>query len=270
MKRFLVTPPLILLAALAFVGCDDDGNDAPKPQYDVISFEESEHMMDVMTGEDVVLGSVSMTVSADPFVYRKIFCAKDYATDENYDGPLFMTSDQKVVFNSYYASLWDMWGGIALAQLPDMTAAAYSYGQQFSVWADGGANGTKTYAVCYDSNTPTEAYPEYMTDSGFPTIDFTEARTVDHLYIANSTIVYNYFAAKNDGIFKVKITGWNGPTEKGCVTETLVSGAAKLEGWRKVALASFGDVDKLVFKVEGIDVANDPSYFCIDEIALVK
>ena len=82
------------MAALAFVGCDDDGNDAPKPQYDVISFEESEHMMDVMTGEDVVLGSVSMTVSADPFVYRKIFCAKDYATDENYDGPLFMTSDQ--------------------------------------------------------------------------------------------------------------------------------------------------------------------------------
>ena len=54
------------------------------------------------------------------------------------------------------------------------------------------------------------------------------------------------------------------------MTETLVSGAAKLEGWRKVELASFGDVDKLVFKVEGIDVANDPSYFCIDEIALVK
>lgn len=270
MKRFLVTFSLILLAAQAFVGCDDNDNDAPKPQYDVISFEESEHMMDVMTGEDVVLGSVSMTVSADPFVYRKIFCAKDYATDKNYDGPLFMTSDQKVVFNSYYTSLWDMWGGIALAQLSDMTAAAYSYGQQFSVWADGGANGTKTYAVCYDSNTPTEAYPEYMTESGFPTIDFTEARTVDHLYIANSTIVYNYFAAKNGGIFKVKITGWNGTTEKGCVTETLVSGAAKLEGWRKVDLASFGEVDKLVFKVEGIDVSNDPSYFCIDEIALVK
>ena len=68
----------------------------------------------------------------------------------------------------------------------------------------------------------------------------------------------------------MKITGWNGTTEKGCVTETLVSGAAKLEGWRKVELASFGEVDKLVFKVEGIDVANDPSYFCIDEIALVK
>lgn len=270
MKKFLVTPLLFVLAAAAFVGCDDNDNDAPKPQYDVISFEESEHMMDVMTGEDVVLKKVSMAVSADPFVYRKIFCAKDYATDENYDGPLFMTSDQKVVFNSYYSYQWDAWGGIALAQLPDMTAAANSYGQQFSVWADGGANGSKTYAVCYDSNTPTEAYPEYMTESGFPTIDFTEARTVDHLYIANSTMIYNYFKGKDSDLFKVKITGWKGETEKGSVTETLISGTSKLEGWRKVNLSSFGDVDKLVFKVDGIDVTADPSYFCIDEITLVK
>lgn len=270
MKRFLVTPPLILLAALAFVGCDDNDNDAPKPQYDVISFEESEHMMDVMTGEDVVLGSVSMSVMGAPFNYKKVFCAKDYATEENYDGPLFMTSDQKMVFHSYYSSQWDAWGGIALAQLPDMTAAAYSYGQQFSVWADGGANGTKTYAVCYDSNTPTEAYPEYMTESGFPTIDFTEARTVDHLYIANSTMIYNYFKGKDSDLFKVKITGWKGETEKGSVTETLISGTSKLEGWRKVNLSSFGEVDKLVFKVDGIDVTIDPSYFCIDEITLVK
>lgn len=38
MKRFLVTPPLILLAALAFVGCDDD-NDGPQIQ--TIGFEQA-------------------------------------------------------------------------------------------------------------------------------------------------------------------------------------------------------------------------------------
>ena len=38
MKRFLVTPPLILLAALAFVGCDDD-NDGPRIQ--TIGFEQA-------------------------------------------------------------------------------------------------------------------------------------------------------------------------------------------------------------------------------------
>ena len=268
MKRVLLTFPLISLAALAFVGCSDDDNDAPKPRYDVISFEESEHMMDVVTGEDVKLGSLSMTVG-EPFNYKKVFCAKAYATEANFDGPLFKTSDQKIAFNSYYSFEWDAWGGIALAQLPDMAAADDSYGQQFSVWADGGANGTETYAVCYDSNTPA-GNPEWMTKSGYPTIDFTVARTVDHLYIANSTMVYNYFNKKEDGLFKVKITGWNGDTEKGSVTETLVSGAAKLEGWRKVSLSAFGEVDKLVFKVEGINIAADPAYFCIDEIALVK
>ncbi len=269
MKKLIATP-LILLAALAFTGCDDNDDDAPKPQYDVISFEESEHLMDVMTGEDVVLKSVSMTVSADPFVYRKIFCAKDYATDENYDGPLFMTSDQKVVFNSYYSYQWDAWGGIALAQLPNKGTTTYSYANQFSVWADGGANGTKTYAVCYDTNTSAGGNSEWMTESGYPTIDFIVARTVDHLYIANSTMIGTYFTGKDSDLFKVKITGWNGSAEKGSVTETLVSGAAKLEGWRKVSLASFGEVDKLVFQVEGIDITNDPSFFCIDEIALVK
>lgn len=37
-----------------------------------------------------------------------------------------------------------------------MNAATATSKQQFSVWADGGANGTDTFAVCYDSNSPTE------------------------------------------------------------------------------------------------------------------
>lgn len=239
--------------------------------FDVVSFEASDCLMDVMTGEDVVPGDVTMSLfGAGEYTYKNVFCAKAYATDDNYDGPLFMTSDQNLIFNSYYANAYDAWGGIALAQSPDMTAAASSSEQQFSVWAAGGAYDTQAYAVCYDSNTPTEAYPEYLTASGYPTIDFIEARTVDHLYIANSTLVYNYFTGSDDDNFQVKITGWNGETEKGSVTETLVSGATKLSGWRKVSLASFGDIDKLVFKVSGINVAADPSYFCIDQIALVK
>ncbi len=267
MKKIL----LFAFAAFALAACSDDDNNGPKSEkFDVISFEPSEHMMDVMTGEDVELGSVSMSVMGE-FTYQSIFCAKSYAVDANYDGPLFMTSDQKVAFNSYFSHQWDAWGGIALAQLPDMKAAEHSYGQQFSVWADSGANDTETYAVCYDSNTPSEDdFPEYMTESGYPTVDFTEARTVDHLYIANSTMVYNYFKGNNGDLFQVKITGWNGETEKGSVTETLVSGATKLSGWRKVDLRSFGDVDKLVFKATVANVASDPTYFCLDEIALVK
>lgn len=183
---------------------------------------------------------------------------------------LFSTADGMASFLSYYSGDYDAWGGIALAACPDKGSDAASLTQQFSVWADGGANGTSTYAVCYDSNTPTEAYPEYMTASGYPTILFAEPRTVDHFYIANSTYVYKWFSGAETDHFEVKITGFKNDVEVGSTTETLVTPDSKLDGWRKVSLASFGEVDKLVFKVQGINVYADPSYFCIDEITLVK
>ena len=84
----------------------------------------------------------------------------------------------------------------------------------------------------------------------------TEPRIVDHLYIANSTWIYNYFTGNDSDSFQVRITG-------------SLAGKSKLSGWRKVDLSSFGAIDKLVFKVICNYLA-DPTYFCIDEIALVK
>lgn len=183
---------------------------------------------------------------------------------------LFSTADGMASFLSYYSGDYDAWGGIALAACPDKGSDAASLTQQFSVWANGGANGTSTYAVCYDSNTPTESWPEYMTASGYPTITFSQPRTVDHFYIANSTYVYKWFGGAETDLFKVKITGMKDGVEVGSTTETLVTPDSKLDGWRKVSLASFGEVDWLVFKVQGINIYADPSYFCIDEITLVK
>ena len=40
-------------------------------------------------------------------------------------------------------------------------------------------------------------------------------------------------------------------------------------GWRKVDLSSLGAVDKLVFKAV-CDYLADPTYFCVDEIGLLK
>lgn len=99
------------------------------------------------------------------YTYANAFCAKQYAVEADFDGMLFSTADQNLVFNAYYSSLYDGWGGIGLSQMPDRNAAAPSSKQQFSVWADGGANGTETYAVFYDSNSPTEMYPEYLSES---------------------------------------------------------------------------------------------------------
>lgn len=263
---------LATLCVASVAACSDDDEGEPAPEYDVISFEPSEHMVDI-NGEEIVLKSVTMSLyegtgSAD-FTFSSIYCGKEYATTENYDGPLFMTADGSVKFLSYYAFGFDYWNGIAVAAMPDMRSAAGSSKQQFSVWAEGGANNTPTYAVCYDSNTPSEGYPEYMSKSGYPTFSLAQPRVIDHLYIANSTYVYNYFQGEEGDLFQVKITGWKGDTEVGSTTETLISGSTKLSGWRKVNLASFGAVDKLVFKVVDSDLS-DPFYFCIDEIALVK
>lgn len=264
---------VLCVAALAACSKDDEKNPDPDGQYDLISFEPSEHMVDV-DGEEIALKSVTMSLYegagyAD-FTFSSVYCGKEYATTADYDGPLFMTADGSVKFLSYYASGFDYWNGIAVAAMPDMQSAASATKQQFSVWAEGGANNTPTYAVCYDSNTPSEEYPAGMSKSGYPTFTLAQPRVIDHLYIANSTYVYNWFQGEEDDLFQVKITGWKGDSEVGSTTETLISGSTKLAGWRKVNLASLGAVDKLVFKVAGIDITQDPSYFCIDEIALVK
>ena len=88
------------------------------------------------------------------YTYANAFCAKQYAVEADFDGMLFSTADQNLVFNAYYSSLYDGWGGIGLSRMPDRNAAAPSSKQQFSVWADGGANGTETYAVFYDLSRP--------------------------------------------------------------------------------------------------------------------
>lgn len=268
MKKFF----FLACAAVVFAACSDD--DAPREtpfDGEIVSFESDEHLLDAMTGSDVQLGAVTMSLMGiGNYTYEKVFCAKEYAVGTDFDGMLFATADQNLIFNSYYSAFYDGWGGIALSQLSDRSAAEPSSTQQFSVWADGGANGTDTFAVFYDSNTPTESYPEYMSQSGYPTIDLIEPRIVDHLYIANSTWVYNFFKGEETDSFQVKITGSLGGRQTGSVTETLVSGKSKLNGWRKVDLTKLGSVDQLVFKVVGVDVTKDPTYFCIDEIALVK
>ncbi len=157
----------IIAAAFAFVACSDDDGPREKPfDGEVVSFEASEHLLDAMTGGDVKLGPVTMSLMGmGDYTYANAFCAKQYAVEADFDGMLFSTADQNLIFNAYYSSLYDGWGGIGLSQMPDRNAAAPSSKQQFSVWAEGGANATETYAVFYDSNSPTEMYPEYLSES---------------------------------------------------------------------------------------------------------
>ena len=177
MKKIFATSLLLLFSGAAFVACDDNKNDDPTPQYDVISFEPAEHMAAV-GGKEVSVGDVTLNIwnLGGDYTYKNAFCGASCLT-ELFDGDLFTSADGTVKFASYYDPQYSMWGGIAVAAAPDMTVSEQPIAQQFSVWAEGGANNTATYAVCYDSNTPTEAYPDYLTASGYPTITFSQLKS---------------------------------------------------------------------------------------------
>lgn len=269
MKKFLWMLPALLMAA-----CNDD-NEGKKPEpeanFEVISFESDEHMLDAMTGEDVALVDLKMSLwNIGDYVFSKVYCAKDYAVDAAYDGPLFANADQSVWFGSYYAWGFDSWGGFAVSTIADSRPAAASLTQQFSVCAQGGANNTKTFAVCYDMNSGMEGTESeiYMAEYGYPTIELTDVRTFDHLYIANSAWTYAYFTGDDADRFSVIISGWKGQEKTGEVQVALVAGKSKCSDWQKVDLRGLGAVDKIVFKAS-VDDVMAPTYFCIDEIALV-
>ena len=90
----------IIAAAFAFVACSDDDGPCEKPfDGEVVSFEASEHLLDAMTGDDVKLGPVTMSLMGmGDYTYANAFCAKQYAVGTDFDGMLFSTADQNLVF----------------------------------------------------------------------------------------------------------------------------------------------------------------------------
>ena len=87
---------LIAAAALAFAACSDEDSPREKPfDGEVVSFEASEHLLDAMTGNDVKLGPVTMSLMGmGDYTYTNAFCAKEYAVDADFDGMLFSTADR--------------------------------------------------------------------------------------------------------------------------------------------------------------------------------
>lgn len=160
----------------------------PSELYDIISFEEEEGMTDI-GGQKVTLGDIEVVGGFAEGVYSNVFWAKPYAEYGDPEGimgltidlPLF-TSDNNVWFGSYYCDCtgWgqqlDTWGGFVLSRNCNTTASSFDYADQFSVYAESGANDSKTFAVAYCNAMMGGDY------SG-PTIVFTTTpRKVAYLY----------------------------------------------------------------------------------------
>ncbi len=271
MKKLL----LFAIAATLFAACSkDDETPAPTSNPNIISFEQSEKMVDYK-GAALTLGEISVAGGAVAATHNNVFWSKPYATVgasmTTYDGLLFSDATQNVFFGSYFSNFsnttpWDTWNGFVLSSNYNNTATTMDItADQFSVWAAGGANGTKTFAAAYYGE------PAFSGTYGTPTIEFAEPRIVKSLYIANSTVSYTYKSSlPKPNSYSVMITGeHSGDVGDKTTRVTLVdpSDNFKLSDWKKIDLSSWGKVDKIVFTAVSSD-SMTPTYFCIDEIEL--
>lgn len=281
MKRLNRIFCLLLLSA-AFAACsDDDGPKTPTVEYDVISFEPAEGMLDAK--EDVVMLRDLEIIGYVPGSFHNVLCAKGYMNEEDasgnyFDGLLFMTADKMIGFGSYFGDMSkdkygpnDTWGGFVLSknysQTPSADGSLDYKENHFSAWTKSGANNTATFAIAYFND-----YGEY--DYNTPRIKFGGSREVGYIYMANATLTGQYKSSLSDYWFKVSVTGYLGGTKGKTVEQVLISGKSILSDWVKVDCSSLGAVDELRFSVSSNDMSggylNCPSFFCIDEIALVK
>lgn len=221
----------------------------PSELYDIISFEEEEGMTDI-GGQKVTLGDIEVVGGFAAGVHSNVFWAKPYAEYGDPDGIMGLTID--------------------LPRNCNTSASSFDYADQFSVYAQSGANGSKTFAAAYCNGMMGGDYSA-------PTIVFTTTpREVAYLYMAPSTMLYTYYkydsSAVADRTYSYRITGWLKDESVGTVDVELVRNSSVAEGWVKVDLTSLGEVDKLTFAPEGVNPNKDfdPVYFCLDEIALVK
>lgn len=250
---------------------------------ELISFESGEKMMGV-DGEGVALGTISIVSGSKADTYSNVYWAKEYtvANDmrDDYDqlyfaDPFFSTADGTIKFSSYYCDgtlmgmQLDTWGGFVLSSNVNKTVDASKVGManQFEAYADGGADGSEIFAVCYDVRSTGMAMgPDYSR----PQIDFTDVpREVLSIALANSTWTYNYFGGSEKDSYVVKVTGKLNNTEVGSVECPLVSGEEKVDTWKTFDLSSLGKVDCLVFAVVSSE-KYAPFYFCVDDIILKK
>ena len=260
---------------LALTACTDDerptGPDSGS-LYDVVSFETSEGIVNPGGGA-VALGEYVLEGAYSGGTFRNLYWTKSFSGYEDYlqngvfNTWLFGTSDQSVRFGSYwsYSSMGDYWGGFVLSGTFNAGLDSFDYANQFTVWADKGANASSICAVGYVDT--------YSGGYAVPTMELSSAREVGYCHLAPSAMLATYtpMAVSMDQFwFKVIVTGYLGQTEVGTVDCLLTDHGVTASGWTKVDLSRLGKVDRLTFTIDSNDAGewgvNAPAYFGLDEI----
>lgn len=98
-----------MLLSAAFAACsDDDGPKTPPVEYDVISFEPAEGMLD-FKGNAAAPRTVTIVGEWAGGSFNDVLCGREYMNEEDangnfFDGLLFTTADRKIGFGSYFAT----------------------------------------------------------------------------------------------------------------------------------------------------------------------
>lgn len=288
MKRFFYAA-FIAAMAVSVTACSDNNDDDldldldTTPQSTTISFESG--LVDP-NGDVVALSDIDVEGGWSAGTYAGIFWGKPFNSVESvyneytslyydtklFDGLLFSNVDEDgtvVSFGSYYSdganwgSIMDNWSGFVLSnndtsEYPD----GEDYTQQFMVASPNSV---------YSNNVFLAAYVGFGGDYSTPTIELSEAKVIESLYIANSPLMMSYtpYDSAYTKEYSVLISGYNGGSEA-IATKTVnmfnAAGECLVEDWTLVDLSDWTvAVSQIVFTVVADD-AYAPTYFCIDEI----
>ncbi|MEZ7866135.1 MAG: DUF4465 domain-containing protein [Paludibacteraceae bacterium] len=180
-----------------------------------------------------------------------------------------------VKLENVYTSDWFSWKGFAISSKTDKTTTGY--GNQYSVYATGGALNSKQFALVFENGTIIIDKNEH----GNFKVNSLMLNNTTWAYLGIKTGEYGGGPAKKFGAndwFKVIIKGSLNNVETGKVEYYLADfrdgKSFVLDNWSKVDVSILGDVDKLQFEFASSDTGNygvnTPTYVCIDNIEFVQ
>ncbi|MEG1622050.1 MAG: DUF4465 domain-containing protein [Alistipes sp.] len=249
MKKIL----FFALAAFAFASCSDTNEDPiPQQPTETVDFEAAQ------LGTAGFLWAKALSTEQDDVD------GKGQPIKSNiFYGSLY-TEKQAQVYSYFtdYGHTVDVWNGFVISNHIDRKTAGYENDK--SVYAEGGANGSKQFAVGYYGSWTPE-------NKGIPVIHFASAVTPQSIAVANATYAYLYFSGIEGQIssLTLTITGYNGTTKTGDVSTILAETKNIQEGWKALDLSALGKVTSIAFSMTCAD-GYAPTYFCIDNLTYKK
>ena len=270
MKNLFRLLPLALLG-LTLAACENDDN-APKPEFRVLTFEDADYRGTDNGG----LGYSDWSSLIDYPQYEGGLlypAATEWLYNWNDADNTFLASQ---LVNNYGDNKFWGGGGHAVSNYADTDLANGDYQHQLSVYGTGGHDGSKNFGIhngSDQSGDPGKLASFYFADG--------IERVVDHLWVTNTVYVLNMM--KNGGDYnprfgdedylKIVAIGIDlEGNETGRSTFDLARGTDFVTEWTKWNLASLGKVAKVAFNMEGSQTGdwglNTPAYFAYDDVAV--